>query len=349
MGRNQRWGCWRVNLIVEDPEPLATAPAARGRLHAVSEQTALLALASIRGVGYWTLAHMAKAGVGFAAFLATNDTEEASAVLRTHGARLEHKTTGDWSTVRERALQRASLIQEELDTAGTRLIMAGDADFPSALNDLADAPASLFVGGNVSVLQEPSIAAVGTREPSEDGVWLCRFVGHCLRDWCAPTVSGLAAGVDQIVHEMSLRARVPTIAVLGTGICSEYPKGSADLRQRILDCGGAVVTEYLPNEKYSAENFVRRNRLQAALGRVLIPIEWAAKGGTAHTVRFAGSLGRPIAGLRLSDWPEGRVIFSNGAARNATTFTVPGQEVEFRGFVAKSLNGGPQPAQLSLI
>jgi DNA processing protein len=191
----------------------------------------------------------------------------------------------------------------------------------------------------------PCVTAVGTREPSEDGIWLCRFVGLCFESWRAPTVSGLAAGVDQVVHEMSPRARVPTIAVLGTGIFSEYPKGSASLRERILDCGGAVITEYLP------KNFVRRNRLQAALGRILIPIEWASKGGTARTVRYAGSLGRPIAGLRLPDWSEDRVVFSNTAAKTATTFTIPGQEKEFRRFVAQSLDGDnpPQLTQLSLI
>ena len=302
-------------------------------------------------MGYWTLVHMARTGVSFTDFLAIEDKEEASFGLRKFGARLQDKTVGDWRAVRERALERASRVQHDLDATGTRIIMAGDPDFPSSLNDLPDAPAWLFVRGNVSILSEPCVTAVGTREPSEDGRWLGRFVGLCFERWQAPTVSGLAAGVDQVVHEMSLRARVPTIALLGTGIFSEYPKGSASLREHILDSGGTVITEYLPYESYSAENFVRRNRLQAALGRILIPVEWAAKSGTAHTVRYAGSLGRPIAGLRLPDWPTDRVVFSNGAAKTATTFTVPGQEEEFRRFVAKSLDGSKssKPTQLSLI
>src|SRR3546814_7184259 len=79
----------------------------------------------------------------------------------------------------------------------------------------------------------------------------------------------------------------------------DYPKGSGRLRDHILGTGGTIVSEYLPMASYSAENFVQRNRLQAALGRILIPAEWNRRSGTAHTVRFATSLGRPIACLRL--------------------------------------------------
>jgi DNA processing protein len=318
--------------------------------HAVNEELAFLGLSSIRGVGYWTLAKMAKAGIEFRAFLGIEDGEEVSCQLRKFGAKLENKAANEWRTVRDRAIARAIRIREELNTNGTQLVMAGAAEFPRALNDLSDSPAWLFVRGNVSVLAEPSVAAVGTREPSEDGIWLSRFVGHCFEGWQAPTVSGLAAGIDHVVHELSLRAKVPTIAILGTGIFSEYPKGSAALRERILDGGGAIVTEYLPHETYSAENFVRRNRLQAALGRVLVPIEWATRSGTAHTVRYAASIRRPIAGLRLPDWPKDRVTFSNEMATMATTFTIPGQEEGFRQFVAHSLRAANpgQPAQLTL-
>ena len=306
----------------------------------VSEQLALLALASVRGVGYRTLAHMAKADISFSAFLGTEDTDEASAALRAFGAKIESRAAGEWRTVRDRALARAGRILEDLNAAGTRLVMNGSAEFPHALNDLSDPPGWLFVRGDASVLSKPSVAVIGTRKPSDDGIWLCGFVGLCFERWEAPTISGLAAGIDHIVHELSLRAKVPTIAVLGTGIFSDYPKGAATLRERILGAGGAIVTEYLPNETYSAENFVRRNRLQAALAHVVVPIEWAARSGTAHTVRYAASLRRPIAGLRLPDWPKDRVVFSDGAAATATTFTIPGQEEQFRQFVAKSL----QPA-----
>jgi DNA protecting protein DprA len=294
---------------------------------------------------------MAKAGLSFAGFLEMEDSAKASSALRALGAKLESKATGEWRSVRERALARANRILEDLNAAGIRLVMNRSADFPRALNDLSDPPGWLFVRGDASVLNKPSVAAVGTRKPSDDGIWLCRFVGLCFERWDAPTISGLAAGIDHIVHELSLRAKVPTIAVLGTGIFSDYPKGAATLRERILDAGGAIVTEYLLHETYSAENFVRRNRLQAALAQVLIPIEWAARSGTAHTVRYAASLRRPIAGLRLPDWPKDRVVFSNGPAGTAVTFTIPGQEEQFRHFVSKSLQSATphEPEQSSFL
>lgn len=315
----------------------------------LQNRTAFLALTTIRGVGYWTLFRMAKEGVNFAEFVAQDDSALVGASLRKYGARLESSSAAEWRDVRERAIDRALRLHDELAALRIRLLMANEDEFPSSLHDLSDAPAWIFLQGDADVLRQPSITVVGTREPSEDGLWLARFVGHCLEHWRVPTVSGLALGVDQIVHEMSLRARVPTIAVLGTGISSDYPRGSAALRAKIVDQGGAIVTEYLPRETYSAENFVRRNRIQAALGRVLIPVEWAQKSGTAHTVRYAGSLNRAIAGLRLPDWAESRVIF--GASTKAETFTIPGQEQEFRSYVARRLTEAPRsgPTQLSFI
>jgi DNA processing protein len=326
---------------VDDREPLPVLAAPISPVD-VNQQLALLALSSIRGVGYWTLSRMAKAGTNFATFLATEDSTEVGRTLRAFGAKLESQMAGEWGTVRDRALGRANRILEDLSATGTRLIMAGSAEFPRALKALSDPPAWLFVQGDLPLLSKPSVAVVGTRTPSDDGLWLCRFVGLCFENWAAPTVSGLAIGIDSVVHELSLRAKVRTVAVLGTGIFSDYPKGAIALRERILGGRGAIVTEYLPYQTYSAENFVRRNRLQAALAQVLIPIEWTARSGTAHTVRYAASLRRPIAGLRLPDWPQDRVVFSNGAAATATIFTIPGQEEQFRQFVSKSLHPGTQ-------
>src|SRR5262249_41181396 len=305
---------------VDDREPLPAVAAPLPPAE-TGEELALLALSSIRGVGYWTLSRMAKAGIGFAAFLETSNSADASRALKSFGAKLENKMAGEWQTVRDRALARATRLIEDLRATGTRVVMATSPQVPRALDDLSDPPAWLFVQGDLPLLSKPSVAVVGTRAPTDDGLWLCRFVGLCLESWGAPTVSGLAVGIDHIVHELSLRAKVPTIAVLGTGIFSDYPKGAVALRERILGAGGAIMTEYLPYETYGAENFVRRNRLQAALAHVLIPIEWASRSGTAHTVRYAASLRRPIAGLRLPDWPKDRVAFSDGAA-TARTFTI---------------------------
>lgn len=306
----------------------------------MTEGLALLALASFRGVGYWTLYNMAREGTRFGDVLAVADREQAASLLKKFGARLDiARESVGWGSTREQALERANRVAAELENAGVRLLLASDPEFPQALTDLPDPPAWLFVRGNAEVLNRPAITVVGTREPSDDGLWLANSVGASFGHFGAPTVSGLANGIDQIVHHWSLRMHVPTIAVLGTGIFNEYPKGSSTLSDKIVDEGGAIITEYLPRDSYSGASFVRRNRLQAALGRVLVPVEWAAKSGTAHTVRYAAALKRPIAGLRLPDWQSERVVMNNGAAALSNVFTLPGEEVEFRTFIRRALDG----------
>jgi DNA processing protein len=140
---------------VDDREPFPT-PTALPPSVEVSEQLAFLALSSIRGVGYWTLSRMAKAGIGFATFLGMDHGAEASRALRSFGAKLENKMTGEWRTVRDRALDRANRILEDLMATGTRLIMSNSPEFPRALDNLSDPPAWLFVQGDLPLLSKPA-------------------------------------------------------------------------------------------------------------------------------------------------------------------------------------------------
>lgn len=324
----------RREVTVENHTQSATALGA--------EHSAFLGLASIKGVGFKTLVGIADSGLRFTDVFSIEETDEAVDALKRFGARIDGAAGSDWRRVREQASERASRLAESLASDGTAIVFRNDTSFPTSLLDLPSPPHWLFVRGSLDVLSVPSIAVVGTREPSEDGRWLAKFVGACLTEWKAPTVSGLALGIDQLIHEASLRAKLPTIAILGTGILSDYPRGASELRERIIDGGGAIVTEYLPRESYSAENFVKRNRIQAALGRVLIPAEWNAKSGTAHTVKFAASLSRPISCLRMPDWaPERVALPKDRGAEVGHLFTVPGEESDFRSYVRRGLDFRP--------
>lgn len=311
------------------------------------EALAFLTLAGVRGVGHKTLADLADAGHRFADVI---DDAPADLLPRRAGANRE-TASAHWGTILGAAQAHALGMRDRLTEMGIRLLFREDPRFPRALLDLERPPHWLFVQGAMAPLAMPSVAIVGTRKPSEDGLFLARYVGACLADWPAATVSGLAAGIDQLAHESSLRADVPTIAVLGTGILDNYPKGSDVIRQRILDAGGTIISEYLPRASYSADNFVQRNRLQAALGRVLIPVEWARRSGTAHTVRFATALKRPIACLRLADWPADRLVLEPGSGQEAgEIFTVPREQGAFDHFVRVALGiaAPPVAGQLSL-
>ncbi len=87
--------------------------------------------------------------------------------------------------------------------------------------------------------------------------FLVKLIVSSLYSKDVSTVSGLATGIDQCCHYESLRYGIPTIAVLGNGIFVEYPKGSKELYRAIVSNGGAIVTEYLPEQTYSAENFCK--------------------------------------------------------------------------------------------
>ncbi len=73
-----------------------------------------------------------------------------------------------------------------------------------------------------------------------------------------------------------------------------------------MNNGGLILTEYLPDQKPSQENFVRRNRIQAALSDVLIPVEWSLKSGTSHTVKYAAQLKEQYFALYLGSYCSGR-------------------------------------------
>ncbi len=297
-----------------------------------------LALSAIKGVGYETLRAIAEKKIPFSDIVDLHSSKEAADVLRSNGARIAKDSVSDWASIRERILIRSEKLLNDLNDAQTQVIERSHPMFPKSLLDLSDAPHWLFVQGSLSVLSEPSIAVVGTRSPSGKGLWVTEYVGLCLNYWGCPTVSGLAIGIDQKIHEASIEANLPTIAVLGTGIFSDYPKNTSELRRNILSKGGAIITEYLPNETYSAKNFVRRNRLQAALSKVLIPTEWAAKSGTAHTVQYAKKLKRSIATLSVYS-PHNGLTPPSINAPNFCNFTIPGEEEKFRDFVKDALQG----------
>jgi len=285
-----------------------------------NEAVGFLALSTVRGVGYWTLHRLAASGIGFKDFLKNSECSELEKELRI----TIDKTEGDWAQHQKNLWDRGLELARDLGSRYIRLIFQDQEEFPASLKDIPDGPLWLFVQGNTRNLYEKSVAIVGTRKPSHDGLFLTKYVVAALSNLKFPTVSGLASGIDQLAHEESLRYHIPTIAVLGNGIFKDFPKGSEALRGLIVSCGGTVITEYLPYQSYSAENFVRRNRIQAALCDTLIPVEWNIKSGTAHTVEYAYKYGRKIANVFLPHTTNHRpeIPFSEESS-SAVSFEVP--------------------------
>ncbi|MCE1054962.1 DNA-processing protein DprA [Pseudomonas alloputida] len=265
-----------------------------------SERVAFLALSQLKGIGYWTMHKWSLANISFKDVLREPEKFGIEKSVPSVSEDIDDPIEFVWRQGLSAARQLAAL--------NVALIFKEEPDFPQRLRDIADGPAWIFVQGVIANLYGPTVGVVGTREPSEDGIFLTRMVVAALHGIKLATVSGLAMGIDQVAHIESLNCHIPTIAVLGTGILENYPKNSDRLRKKILSMGGTIVTEYLPFQSYSAENFVRRNRIQAALSDVLIPVEWKVKSGTAHTVRYAKSYGKRVIAVALpyysKDAPE---------------------------------------------
>lgn len=264
-----------------------------------NERVAFLALTTLKGVGFWTLHKVADQGVGFKDALKNPEKV---------GIEKHYPKSEENDDFQEELWMKGLELARDLTATGIRVYFRGEPDFPEKLRSIPDSPHWIFVQGNAANLSRPAVAVVGTRKPSEDGIFLTRLVLAAISKLNCVSVSGLALGIDQACHSESIRYNIPTIAILGTGILNNYPKGSENLRSQILVSGGTVLSEYLPHQSYSSENFVRRNRLQAALCDVLIPTEWEIKSGTSHTVKYAHKYGKRIINVFLphtrDDRPE---------------------------------------------
>jgi DNA processing protein len=304
------------------------------------ETEALLALNSVQGVGFHTLRHFAATHDSFTELFEAVSYEDFRSKLIHSGGKPPLDCPDGWDVYRERLLQIGKSESQRLLNQGVRVFHREDPWFPSVLSELQTPPQWLFVQGDAALLSRPAVAIVGSREPSEDGNFLTHYAVSCLVDSGIVTISGLANGIDQEVHRLSIKYRIPTVAILGTDIDSDYPKGAQNLRRQIVEEGGAVITEYLPGQGYSRENFVQRNRLQAALGFALAPTEWRLKSGTAHTIHFAYELGRPILFLRM---PGNRNESEFRYARKelaSPVFTVPADHEGIVSFLTSALDAG---------
>ncbi|GIU51538.1 hypothetical protein TUM4438_41510 [Shewanella sairae] len=258
------------------------------------EAVAFYALQTIKGVGFHTLNKLAKGGVRFHDLLFSTDVEYFQKTLGIVYADEDIKEPQDWVIIQNAYWAIGMEIASSIGKQGIGVIFNEQDAFPPQLRAIQNPPMWLFVQGNLNNLYKPSVAIVGSRKTSEDGLWLTKYIVSALADTDVVTVSGLAEGIDQKAHIESMRFDVPTVAILGTGIDSNYPKGSDKVRAEILQKGGTIVSEYLLKQSYSAENFVRRNRIQAGLANAVIPVEWKIKSGTAHTVKFTKDFGRHL-------------------------------------------------------
>jgi DNA protecting protein DprA len=262
----------------------------------------LLAVGQIKGIGIQTIKVLLRAYPGNSLSLVWGEQEQekklreviknyriknGEAVLQALRSPSQKKT----------ACAAAHEQYEQLQKDGVRLLTPLSKEWPRQLLGIANAPLWLFVQGNPTALREPLIAIVGTRTPSNQALRAASRLAEIVAHEGYGIVSGLAEGIDNLAHKAGLNYRVPQVAVLGTGIDVVYPHTTKRTREELLEHGGVLVSEYLPQTEVSRSQFVERNRIQAALASALVPIEGKLQSGTAHTVNFAEKYQRPLFGV----------------------------------------------------
>ncbi len=180
----------------------------------------------------------------------------------------------------------AQMSREQID-----VLCPDSSEYPHLLKLIEDFPPILYkkgarLSGNVS-----TVAIVGTRSPTSNGVEAAETIAERLADMGIVVISGLAAGIDTAAHKGALRAGGRTFAVLGSGLKMVYPYGNSQLADEI-SANGAVLSECHPNEVVSGQRLIPRNRIISGLSLGVILIE--PKKGALNTAERALRQGRHI-------------------------------------------------------
>ncbi len=177
---------------------------------------------------------------------------------------------------------------------GATVLTYGCPEYPERLKEIYDPPPVLWVRGPVGLLSRPGIAVVGTRHPSPYGSGMAEMLSRDLAVRRLLIISGMARGVDSCAHRGALAARMPTVAVWGTGIDVVYPKENKKLAEEILATGGAIVSEVPMGTFPAPQNFPRRNRILSGLSVAVLVVEAAENSGTRVTARCAEEQNRDL-------------------------------------------------------
>ncbi|MCW8906607.1 MAG: DNA-processing protein DprA [Sedimenticola sp.] len=180
-----------------------------------------------------------------------------------------------------------------LESGGRHILTLRDPRYPGLLREISDPPPLLFIQGDPSVLENPQLAMVGSRNPTPGGRQTAIDFARFLSNAGLTITSGLAAGIDGAAHRGALEADAPTVAVTGTGLDRVYPASHRELAHRIAD-RGALVSELPPGTPPVAANFPRRNRIISGLSVGTLVVEAARQSGSLITARMASEQGREV-------------------------------------------------------
>lgn len=184
-----------------------------------------------------------------------------------------------------------------------------DSDYPDKLRNIPDPPPYFYYSGQLNVLDNPGLAVVGSRKPSDYGRRVTRNIIGELAASGITIVSGLAYGIDSIAHEAALKSGGKTVAVFGNSLEIIYPAGNRRLADEIKS-RGCLISEFPRGTKPEPYNFPVRNRIISGLCEGVLVVEAQERSGALITANHALEQGRDVLAIpgnidnKLSDGPN---------------------------------------------
>jgi DNA processing protein len=192
-------------------------------------------------------------------------------------------------TVFEQAIKEADQARQQ----GASLITLRDEAFPAPLREIFDPPLMLYYRGDLTLLQQPALAIVGSRRPTAYGRAMTQRLANDLAARGLTIVSGMARGIDSAAHQGALEAGGKTVAVLGSGIDVVYPAENKKLYEQIA-AKGLLLSEFPLGAFPAPQNFPIRNRIISGLALGVLVVEAAQYSGSLITARLAMEQNREV-------------------------------------------------------
>jgi DNA processing protein len=253
----------------------------------MSKVVDLLALCRVKDVSWYFVAREAQRPGGLLNLLAGRSSERSTDATET----LALLQAAREDLPRHRAWVEAMLA--DLADDGIQLTSVLADDYPANLRVIYNLPPFLTYRGALRDDDTRSVAIVGTRQASQEGVEEASRLAAALTGAGVTVLSGLARGIDTAAHDATLAAGGRTIAVMGTGIRTVYPAENRDLAERIAETG-ALVSQFWPDTPPTTYSFPRRNIVMSGMGQGTVVIEASATSGAKMQARYALEHGKQV-------------------------------------------------------
>lgn len=218
----------------------------------------------------------------------------ASSICRASGAQLQsvhglgQKLGLAFSAAVAAAVRTADDEIALAERLGVTLVARTDPAYPPLLRLIPNPPPLLYVRGKLDPEHDKhALAVVGSRACTPYGIEQAERFSAFLAQCGLTIVSGGARGIDTAAHRAALRVKARTIVVMGCGLSHCYPPENAEIYDKIVTSGGAIISELPLRTAPAAENFPARNRIISGISLGSLIIEAARGSGALITARLA--------------------------------------------------------------